>query len=1103
MYSIFVNDTCIYDDTSSDLSLKIIDGSLSLEDNSAGSLSMTLPITSAGYDITKRMACHVIVKRDGVKIWGGRPLSDSEDFYKNKVIACEGELAYLNDTFQPLEEYYGLTLYQFLEVILHVHNNKCNGDEKFDSYSNPPETRNVQKIKNRNCVVTDSTYDKYRSYDTAHAKTYPTPTDGKGETSSVTGHLDKRIYLGSVTVTDTTNNEYRCTNYVSTLDVIMGLVERLGGHVRIRTGDDGKLYLDYLKDYQNRSSQTVKLGQNLLDYQKDYDMSNLCTVLLPLGAKKNTEDLVGEEKKTHWNRNSYIDPVGRVRLGKYFYRTDYIPVEKQSTWIEYDSSTGNYTDRVITNSLTYSGEQVAGYNYVFFYDENQRPITGSGKSAQATDANPADKGTEIFRDAVISIPDNAKYAVFGFYFGGEKNTAPFQVAFNSGESWWRYTNVSFLHGDLVGTAGYIVDNYGGFINPVDDSYVVSDPILVKEKEIYFITSRQNNGYGMFCVYLQDGTPISAPSTAGTGVGFTDWEKQKQEMPTGAYHMIVGGKTGVELNPIVYTNYKARSDYYDPPDEYVTIESVNGGSLYLKNTALIRKYGWIEKQAVWDDMDTPTKLKARAQEYLSNTQFDDMVLELKAYDMHLVNDTVPAINILDKVQCVSIPHSFNATLPVTKLEIPLTDPANATYTLGEEKKNSPTLTGDSVASDLELFRKLDEVPKPSAILNAAKANATSLINMQSESFVQLTDNELLIMDAPDKESCTRLWRMNVNGIGYSNTGYSGTYGLAMTMDGAIVADRITTGYMHADRIRGGTLTLGGYDNTDGEFYMKNAKGRNFVKMSKDGAEMICKILQPVRMRSWVGTTDSYGMIEMDKGNITSYSATIKVPVDSRSDSNWFDDYSFSFSDVTAKTKLTRIETVACLEYSSDNKPQYGMRLASNVGFQLWCATPSEVDQNAHQSKPSFQMSQTGSGELVFQQKNTASYVGMMYVPTHDIPIYHTVSGQNKWSYTGKTLCFRNDDKPSGSRGIHYGGISLYSSGGPISLDGTDIYIRGATFNVARGAQLLTGLTGSFSVVVGMDNGSPRTGTISIVDGFVVAFDGNDSGGDGYGDQWSIH
>lgn len=71
---------------------------------------------------------------------------------------------------------------------------------------------------------------------------------------------------------------------------------------------------------------------------------------------------------------------------------------------------------------------------------------------------------------------------------------------------------------------------------------------------------------------------------------------------------------------------------------------------------------------------------------------------------------------------------------------------------------------------------------------------------------MNPNEILIMDTPDKETATKVWRWNSGGFGYSNTGYDGEYGTAMTMDGAIVADFITAGVLRGLEIVNGDGTF---------------------------------------------------------------------------------------------------------------------------------------------------------------------------------------------------------------------------------------------------------------------------------------------------------
>lgn len=97
------------------------------------------------------------------------------------------------------------------------------------------------------------------------------------------------------------------------------------------------------------------------------------------------------------------------------------------------------------------------------------------------------------------------------------------------------------------------------------------------------------------------------------------------------------------------------------------------------------------------------------------------------------------------------------------------------------------------------------------VQAAVDSATAQITGNKGGYVVLHSStgakepdEVLIMDTPDIATATRVWRWNKAGLGYSSTGYNGPYGLAMTQDGAIVADFITTGTLNAIDIEGVTI-----------------------------------------------------------------------------------------------------------------------------------------------------------------------------------------------------------------------------------------------------------------------------------------------------------
>lgn len=80
--------------------------------------------------------------------------------------------------------------------------------------------------------------------------------------------------------------------------------------------------------------------------------------------------------------------------------------------------------------------------------------------------------------------------------------------------------------------------------------------------------------------------------------------------------------------------------------------------------------------------------------------------------------------------------------------------------------------------------------------------TNLINsLNKNGYVYIDDNEILILDKIPKEEAKNVWRFGLGGIGFSSNGYEGPFEVAITMDGQINADFITTGTMNVSRIEG--------------------------------------------------------------------------------------------------------------------------------------------------------------------------------------------------------------------------------------------------------------------------------------------------------------
>lgn len=132
-------------------------------------------------------------------------------------------------------------------------------------------------------------------------------------------------------------------------------------------------------------------------------------------------------------------------------------------------------------------------------------------------------------------------------------------------------------------------------------------------------------------------------------------------------------------------------------------------------------------------------------------------------------------------------------------------------LGEPKTNLGTTIKEATAASI-----LQQVPTTSALQKAIDA-ATSLITGGLGGHVVIgTDadgnpNEILVMDTADKETAVNVLRINMNGIGFSNTGYNGPFATAWTLDGHFVADYITTGTLDANLLRAGIITSTGSGN----------------------------------------------------------------------------------------------------------------------------------------------------------------------------------------------------------------------------------------------------------------------------------------------------
>lgn len=247
------------------------------------------------------------------------------------------------------------------------------------------------------------------------------------------------------------------------------------------------------------------------------------------------------------------------------------------------------------------------------------------------------------------------------------------------------------------------------------------------------------------------------------------------------------------------------------DEYLTIEGVNNGNDFVYIQSAVNKFGWVRVVKHWDDVTVAANLKAKAEAWLQDAQYAQMILELNAFDMGYLSVDYESFRIGDTVKAIARPFGMETTFPVQKMTTHLTDASKNYITLGNTMQLSYTAQASKAATTIE-----EKIPKTYDILETAKASSMQILESANGGCVVFRFNEagqiesFAIADNMDKDEALREWLFNINGIGYRSRPTKRDWQpsdlkTAITMDGKIVANDLITGTINAADINGVNIT----------------------------------------------------------------------------------------------------------------------------------------------------------------------------------------------------------------------------------------------------------------------------------------------------------
>lgn len=289
------------------------------------------------------------------------------------------------------------------------------------------------------------------------------------------------------------------------------------------------------------------------------------------------------------------------------------------------------------------------------------------------------------------------------------------------------------------------------------------------------------------------------------------------------------------------------------DAYVTIADANGGSDTIYLTEAVERYGFICKVLHLEDYTVPANLKVAGEKWLEDGQYADMTLELTAVDLSTLGYDVRPIRTNTQVRVVSEPHGMNRYFEVAKRTYHLTQPESDTVVFGmSEKKRSYTSSNKNTVSALknqteQVSRKID------VVIASERENISNILNQATHGYVVLDPNDgperILIMDTNSTSTAKKIWKWDMNGLGYSKNGINGPWGTAITMNGEISADYILTGELDASLIKVGKI-----QDVNGCNYWNLETGD--MKMSKGSININDRF-----------TVDSYGYLKATSVNLS--------------------------------------------------------------------------------------------------------------------------------------------------------------------------------------------------------------------------------------------
>jgi len=204
----------------------------------------------------------------------------------------------------------------------------------------------------------------------------------------------------------------------------------------------------------------------------------------------------------------------------------------------------------------------------------------------------------------------------------------------------------------------------------------------------------------------------------------------------------------------------------------------------------------------------TQLRAAVTSFFVDTKCDLPVTNIKVDMLNLENteeyrnfSNLVKVELGDTVTCRHLDLGIDHKSRVISIEKDLLLGRTSKVEIGDFKER---VSGNITKLSDAQKTIAQTVERNNSDLSAAIQNATALLTSALGGYVLKRNGEILIMDTDDPATAQKMWRWNINGLGYSSSGINGNFPIAITNDGRINASFVNTGELSANIVKSGIL-----------------------------------------------------------------------------------------------------------------------------------------------------------------------------------------------------------------------------------------------------------------------------------------------------------